>query len=433
MLKKLVLQNFRVFEDQTIEFKEGTIAIVGPNGAGKTTILEAIEFALFSKTKRKEKDLRLKDLIRHGNKRAVVKLSFIAPANGRQYTVTRKIFENRSEGELVDDMEKKVIATGVKQVNSEIVKLLGVDRDAFAALIYVRQGDISILSRLPPRKKKESLRDMMGFGIYSNVEDRVRKRIKQLRDELSMIKAEHSRLSDIRDHLPTQNELLVASEALDKIEEITGQPELIMPLRKILSQVRSSLEEIQQQLDSPEILSKKEELDHQMELANTLRNVLIQIPMIAEEDLKPLIQDETRSIFRSIFGDRYSDLIIDDEYDIQLFNLQGHRVPLRNSSGGEDVCVNFSLRVAVNTTLQKMLAEGKEGATRTLNMLILDEPGAGLDSQRRRWLPEAIQGLSSVDQVIIVTHMEELKEAADVIINLNPQGKNRPPRVIIER
>ena len=45
------------------------------------------------------------------------------------------------------------------------------------------------------------------------------------------------------------------------------------------------------------------------------------------------------------------------------------------------------------------------------------------------WLPLAIAGLKSVDQVIVVTHMEELRESAQRVISLTPQGKDRQPLV----
>jgi DNA repair exonuclease SbcCD ATPase subunit len=97
------------------------------------------------------------------------------------------------------------------------------------------------------------------------------------------------------------------------------------------------------------------------------------------------------------------------------------------ASGGEDVCVNFALRVAVNTALQKHSTSGPPPG-----LIILDEPGAGLDEQRRRWLPEAISRLDIVKQVIVVTHMEELRGATEHIISLIPQGKGRQPLVEIQ-
>ena len=89
--------------------------------------------------------------------------------------------------------------------------------------------------------------------------------------------------------------------------------------------------------------------------------------------------------------------------------------------------MNFALRVAVNTALQKHSLAGPPPG-----LIILDEPGAGLDSQRRRWLPEAIAGLKSVNQVIVVTHMDELRESTDYVINLIPQGKGRQPTVVVD-
>jgi len=88
--------------------------------------------------------------------------------------------------------------------------------------------------------------------------------------------------------------------------------------------------------------------------------------------------------------------------------------------------------VAVNTALQKEAQAGNTEMLQPLGLLILDEPGAGLDSQRRRWLPEAISSLDSVKQVIVVTHMEELRDAGNVVSTLQPQGYDRPPRVIVQ-
>ncbi|MCF2136484.1 MAG: AAA family ATPase [Candidatus Thorarchaeota archaeon] len=432
MLVRLRLQNFRVFKDQTIDFQNDITAIVGPNGSGKTTILEAIEFALFKKTKRKEKDLKLREVIRHGTNKAKVTLTFIAPANTREYTVKRTIFVDRTEAELTDEGSGKVIESTVTQVDKQIIKLLGMDRDAFAALTYVRQGDIDRLSRLPPKKKRETMRDMMGLGIYAHIEGKTRTKIRKYRERLEQIQSEQNHLEEIRKRLPSREEIAAADRALDELTRLTGREDLVQPVKEMVTQVRSSIEEVERQLESPEISRTKAELARLQGLASTLQNVLTQIPLIAEDNLKPRIREEAREIFLSIFGDRYSNLEIGEDYDIRLCNLRGHTVPLRDASGGEDVCVNFALRVAVNTALQKLATEGNESIMRAPSLLILDEPGAGLDSQRRRWLPEAIRGLRSVEQVILVTHMEELRDAAEIVINLVPQGKNRPPRVIVE-
>ena len=45
MLKKLIIKNYRVFEDFSLEFAPGLNILVGDNDAGKTTLLEAVNLA----------------------------------------------------------------------------------------------------------------------------------------------------------------------------------------------------------------------------------------------------------------------------------------------------------------------------------------------------------------------------------------------------
>ena len=47
LLKKLVINNLRSYENQEILFPKGSTLLSGDIGSGKTTILLAVEFALF--------------------------------------------------------------------------------------------------------------------------------------------------------------------------------------------------------------------------------------------------------------------------------------------------------------------------------------------------------------------------------------------------
>ena len=47
ILKKIKLNNIRSYENQEIEFLEGSTLLSGDIGSGKTSILLGIEFALF--------------------------------------------------------------------------------------------------------------------------------------------------------------------------------------------------------------------------------------------------------------------------------------------------------------------------------------------------------------------------------------------------
>ncbi|MFX0053661.1 MAG: AAA family ATPase [Candidatus Hermodarchaeota archaeon] len=425
MIQKITLKDFKVFHDQTFRLMPGTTSIVGPNGSGKTSILEAIEFALFRQITRKEKTIKgIEELIRHGRKKATIELEFVAPTNRRTYRVVRVIHPKRTSADLYMEKEKDPVESGAKRVDAEIISLLGMDRHAFAALTYVRQGEIDLLSRLSPKDRQENLYDMMGLGVYSKTEGKVQKHLREMMKEIRSIEENRARLIEIQDRLPTIAEVDSAIASLDALRERAIDTDAIEPLETLVRKVRDSVAKVEEELASPELTDRKDELQEDTSIANHLKQLLNSIPGVAEEQLRPHIRHEAREIFLRIFGDRYSDFVIDDGYDVALYNLRGNRVSLRAASGGEDVCVNFALRVAVNTALQKHSIAGPAPG-----VIILDEPGAGLDAQRRRWLPEAVQGLDSVEQVIVVTHMEELKESADRVISLTPQGKGRQPLV----
>ncbi len=429
MLHSLRLKDFKVFREQEFEFKPGTTAIVGPNGSGKTTLLEAIEFALFKRVTRKEKTLKsADDLIRHGRKKASVELEFSAPVNRRQYRVVRKIMPGNTTADIYEKGKKDPEFSGVTRVDDQIVKLLGMDRHAFSALTYVRQGEIDRLSRLTPSKRRSDLFNMMGLGPYDDAISDVKSKMRTIKRDIEKIEESKERLENIQHMMPSLEELKDAMTILSQIQQTLGKEIDLTQLVSVMEKVQNSVREINESLTSMDLQEKPEYLKQESKIAETLQRILESIPNIAEEQLRPHIRKEAREIFRSIFGDRYSDFLIDDDYDVSLFDLQGNKVSLMAASGGEDVCVNFALRVAVNTALQKHSVTGGSPP----DMIILDEPGAGLDAQRRRWLPDAIRGLKSVSQIIVVTHMEELRESTDYVISLIPQGKGRQPIVEID-
>jgi DNA repair exonuclease SbcCD ATPase subunit len=416
------LQNFKVYKDQEFIFDKGSTAIVGPNGSGKTSILEAIEFALFRLVTRKEKKVpKMEELINHRGKRARVELEFIAPINRRTYRIIRTIHPGETNADLFEGKNRDPVTSGVTRVDKHIVDLIGMDRNAFSALTYVRQGEIDRLSRLAPKGRRTDLYRMMGLSVYDKESSKVQKQVRKIDSEIKTIESSREKLEEVKEHLPDQKEIKAALKALDELE-LTGAK--INEVRDVVQKVNDSLTAIQSQLESPEFSERPQELKEESNVAKYLKVLLDTIPDVAESQLRPHIRTEARSLFREIFGDRYSDLVIDDDYEIALYDLQGNRVSLMAASGGEDVCVNFALRVAVNTALQKHSITGPPPG-----LIVLDEPGAGLDTQRRRWLPEAIARLDVVDQVLVVTHMEELKGATDHIISLTPQGKGRQPLV----
>src|SRR3989338_8114082 len=72
ILKKITLNNIRSYNNQTIEFPEGSTLLSGDIGSGKTSVLLGIEFALFGL----QPGQRGNSLLRNGEKEGGVTLEF---------------------------------------------------------------------------------------------------------------------------------------------------------------------------------------------------------------------------------------------------------------------------------------------------------------------------------------------------------------------
>src|SRR3989344_6705504 len=90
LLRKLQLKNIRSYEDQTIEFPEGSTLLSGDIGCGKSSLLLAIEFALFGTSR---PDLPAEYLLRKGSTHGSVELTF--SLDGDEITIARNLKKER--------------------------------------------------------------------------------------------------------------------------------------------------------------------------------------------------------------------------------------------------------------------------------------------------------------------------------------------------
>lgn len=125
---------------------------------------------------------------------------------------------------------------------------------------------------------------------------------------------------------------------------------------------------------------------------------------------RPLIQKYTKEFFNK-FNFDYSDLILDDEYNVTVFGPEGEST-LNMVSGGEKIAIALALRLGITQSL----SEGN------LETILLDEPTVHLDSSRRQDLINLLKEINLLPQMIIVTHEDYLKNAADNLINVEKRN-----------
>ena len=125
---------------------------------------------------------------------------------------------------------------------------------------------------------------------------------------------------------------------------------------------------------------------------------------------RPLIEKNTKDFFNE-FNFNYSDLSINDEYDVFVYGPEGMS-SMDMVSGGEKVAIALALRLGITQSLSK----GK------LNSILLDEPTIHLDRSKMYELVNLLRDVSLLPQMIIVTHESQLENAADTFIKVEKQN-----------
>ncbi|NHN42587.1 DNA double-strand break repair ATPase Rad50 [Halorubellus sp. JP-L1] len=115
-------------------------------------------------------------------------------------------------------------------------------------------------------------------------------------------------------------------------------------------------------------------------------------------------------------NDSYSHIELSGDYELTVYQKDGETLDPDQLSGGERALFNLSLRCAI----YRLLAEGVEG-TAPMPPLILDEPTVFLDSghvTRLLTLVETMRTEYGVEQILVVSHDEELVGAADELVHV---------------
>jgi exonuclease SbcC len=165
-------------------------------------------------------------------------------------------------------------------------------------------------------------------------------------------------------------------------------------------QTRQELQRARGQLDT---LDRERQLHDELDRAfNDLRTDL-------NVKLRPEISELASGFITELTEARYDELELDDSYNVTVLE---EGVPKPVISGGEQDIANLCLRLAIS----QMIAER---AGQTFSLLILDEVFGSLDEARRQNVMELLRGLQDrFDQVIVITHIEQVREHLDRVINV---------------
>jgi len=132
--------------------------------------------------------------------------------------------------------------------------------------------------------------------------------------------------------------------------------------------------------------------------------------------VRPALARSAGDLVLEMTQGRYTELAIDEDYTIRVYE-GGTAWPLERFSGGEVDIVNLAVRLAVS----ELLAHARRSSR--LQFVALDEVLASQDESRRRNVLGSLKRLGThFRQVLIVTHLDEVRERVDHVIRVAPQG-----------
>ena len=133
---------------------------------------------------------------------------------------------------------------------------------------------------------------------------------------------------------------------------------------------------------------------------------------VYNEKVLPAIVNKTNSILRSLFQDRelVLNFMLQDSGIVFTVKDEGNVVNMEKLSGAQSFAVSLSFRLALSAV----------GITRfRCNQLFIDEGFCSFDQHNLLNVPVLIKNLKQLyDEIILVTHLEEIKTCADSVVNI---------------
>lgn len=163
--------------------ENGLYLITGDTGAGKTTIFDALTFALYgeaSGSNRAPEMLRSK----YADADTPTEVELLFSYAGKEYTVRRNPEYLRpakrgsgltlQKGEATMTFPDGRIVTKAKEVNQSIRSLMGIDRNQFAQIAMIAQGDFLKLLLADTKDRQSIFREIFKTGHYQALQEQLK-------------------------------------------------------------------------------------------------------------------------------------------------------------------------------------------------------------------------------------------------------------------
>lgn len=342
-----------------------------------------------------------------------------------------KLFVNNSESDILKkkkeekDKEYAELMNFQGQYEEEKRRFLVVKKET-AILSEEKDKILKSLAELPEGFDMQALKDLREKFIPLKEKYEQILALKVELADFDKIKKELEESAKIKEETETKKQsaetelktLNYSEEAFIKTEkEFRQTKEAFYGLKEALvrteaeeKNIKDKLERIQKAEDlNKEKLKTIKERQEKADLLSELDRFYGQMWEKLNNLARPEISELAGKFLSDLTDGRYSELEINDKYEICLHD-DGEIKPV--ISGGEEDLVNICIRLAISQIIAQR--SGK-----TLSLLILDEIFGSLDENRRSNTINLLRNLTNIfEQVILITHIEDIKDEIDSIITI---------------
>ncbi|MEM4455686.1 MAG: DNA double-strand break repair ATPase Rad50 [Archaeoglobaceae archaeon] len=326
----------------------------------------------------------------------------------REEEVKRALETIKLEIERIEDSKKKLRSKLREAGFSDLLELekeLGNLRSSYEEWVSLKNSEIEL-------KDVEAK-----IEIVSSEIDKAKLFLEQkIRD----FEIEKTLLNKVATQYDEKKHKEVESEEKKISNEVSGFEERLTVLERTLESLAKDRDYLTKQLQVIlESEKKAKAIEKALPELEKIREKFASYKNIVAEIALKEVEKYASEIFEEFTSGKYSGIRLKrvTEYGkerLKIFVLhQGEERETGFLSGGELVALGIAFRLA----LSMFEAKGK------IPILILDEPTPFLDEERRRKLVDITTDyLRRIPQVIVVSHDEELKDAADKVITVDYRG-----------
>jgi len=178
-----------------IIFDQDSYVIKGSTGSGKSSILDAITFALFKRSTRKDVGLNI-DQILYQNGHVILDLAI----GDKLLTIKR---HTRSP-KLTLKLDGKPLYQGlsIPEKEQKIQDIIGYDYDGFISSFFIRQQELQIFSDLTSAERQNRLSKLFKLKIFQIAETIAKSLIKEYDEKKNKLEGEIRGYSQLLEELP---------------------------------------------------------------------------------------------------------------------------------------------------------------------------------------------------------------------------------------